>query len=69
MAGRVTLSDGTTLSDINTLSRLTREETVHVVSGARHFVQYLTYLAVPRETGVLKGAPVTTHNFMHVNAP
>ena len=50
-AGRVTLSGGTTFSHINTLARL-----------ARHFVQYVTCLAVSRETSVLEGTTVTTHN-------
>ena len=33
-----------------------------IVSGARHFVQYVTCLAVSRETSVLEGTTVTTHN-------
>ena len=62
-AGRVTLSAGTTFSHINTLARLpTRGEMDQIVSGARHFVQYVTCLAVSRETSVLEGTAVTTHN-------
>ena len=33
-----------------------------IVSGARHFVEYVTCLAVLRETSVLEGTAVTTHN-------
>ena len=59
-AGRVTLSGGTTVSHINTLARL--PEMAQIVSGARHFVEYVTCLAVSRETSVLEGTAVTTHN-------
>ena len=37
-------------------------EMAQIVSGARHFVQYVTCLAVSRETSVLEGTAVTTHN-------
>ena len=40
----------------------TRGEMAQIVSGARHFVQYVTCLAVSRETSVLEGTIVTTHN-------
>ena len=40
----------------------TRGEMAQIVSGARHFVQYVTCLAVSRETSVLEGTAVTTHN-------
>ena len=33
-----------------------------IVSGARHFVQYVTFLAVSREISVLEGTAVTTHD-------
>ena len=59
-AGRVTLSGGTTFSHINTLARL--PEMAQIVSGTRQFVQYVTCLAVSRETSVLEGTAVTTHN-------
>ena len=61
-AGRVTLSGGTTFSHI-TFSP-TRGEMAQIVSGARHFVEYVTCLAVLRETSVLEGTAVTTHNSM-----
>ena len=38
-----------------------------IVSGARHFVQYVTYLAVSRDIGVLEGTAVKTQ--LHINAP
>ena len=38
----------------------TRGDMAQIVSGARHFVQYVTCLAVSRETSVLKGTAVTT---------
>ena len=50
-AGRVTLSGGTTFSHMNTLARL-----------ARHFVQYVTCLAVSREASVLEGTAVTRNS-------
>ena len=53
-AGRVTLSDGTTFSHINTLAQ--------IVYGVRHFAEYVTCLAVSRETSVLEGTAVTTRN-------
>ena len=63
---RVTLSGGTTFSHINTLARLPEARWLkllaQIVSGARHFVQYVTCLAVSRETSVLEGTAVTTHN-------
>ena len=37
-------------------------EMAEIVSGARHFVQYVTCLAVSRETSMLEGTAVTTHN-------
>ena len=40
----------------------TRGEMAQIVSGASHFVQYVTCLAVSRETSVLEGTAVTTHN-------
>ena len=40
----------------------TRGEMAQIVSGARHFVEYVTCLAVLRETSVLEGTAVTTHN-------
>ena len=40
----------------------TRGEMVQIVYGARHFVEYVTCLVVSRETSVLEGAAVTTHN-------
>ena len=58
---RVTLSGGTTFSHINTLARL-RGEMAQIVYGARHFVEYVTCLAVSRETSVLEGTAVTTRN-------
>ena len=63
-AGRVTLSGGTTFSHINTyFGSPTRGEMAQIVSGTRHFVQYVTCLAaVSRETSVLEGTAVTTHN-------
>ena len=54
-AGRVTLSGGTTFSHINTLARL----------WLKLFPEpaiLSTCLAVSRETSVLKGTAVTTHN-------
>ena len=42
----------------------TRGEMAQIVSGAHHFVQYVTCLAVSRETSVLEGTAVTTHNSM-----
>ena len=57
-AGRVTLSGGTTFSHISP----TRGEMAQIISGARHFVEYVTCLAVSRETSVLEGTAVTTHN-------
>ena len=33
-----------------------------IVYGARHFVEYVTWLAVSRETTVLEGTAVTTRN-------
>ena len=46
------------------LSRLgrSRGEMTQIVSGARHFGEYVTCLAVSRETSVLEGTAVTTHN-------
>ena len=61
-AGRVTLSGGTTFSHINTLARLPEARSAQIVSGARQFVEYVTCLAVSRETSVLEGTAVTTHN-------
>ena len=40
----------------------TRGEMAQIVYGARHFVEYVTCLAVSRETSVLEGTAVTTHN-------
>ena len=40
----------------------TRGEMAQIVSGARHFVQYVTCLPVSRETSVLEGTTVTTHD-------
>ena len=40
----------------------TRGEMAQIVSGAHHFVQYVTCLAVSRETSVLEWTAVTTHN-------
>ena len=60
-AGRVTLSGGTTFSHINTLAHLPEARWL-IVSGARHFAQYVTCLAVSRETSVLEGTAVTAHN-------
>ena len=40
----------------------TRGEMTQIVYGAHHFVQYVTCLAVSRETSVLEGTAVTTHN-------
>ena len=40
----------------------TRGEMAQIVSGACHFVQYVTFLVVSRETSVLEGTAVTTHN-------
>ena len=40
----------------------TRGEMAQIISGARHFVQYVTCLAVSRETSVLEGTTVSTHN-------
>ena len=37
-------------------------EMAQIVSGARHFVKYVTCLAVSRETSVLEGTAVTTQN-------
>ena len=61
-AGRVTLSGGTTFSYINTLARLPEARWLKFVSGVDHFVEYVTCLAVSRETSVLEGTAVTTHN-------
>ena len=33
-----------------------------IVYGARHFVEYVNWLAVSRETSVLEGTAVTTRN-------
>ena len=40
----------------------TRGEMAQIVYGARHFVEYVTWLAVSRETSVLEGTAVTTRN-------
>ena len=40
----------------------TRGEMAQIVYGARHFVEYVTCLAVSRETSVLEGTAVTTHD-------
>ena len=40
----------------------TRGEMAQIVSGARHFVEYVTCLAVSKESSVLEGRAVTTHN-------
>ena len=40
----------------------TRGEMAQIVSGARHFDQYVTFLAVSREISVLEGTAVTTHD-------
>ena len=40
----------------------TRGEMAQIVFGSRHFVQYVTCLAVSRETSVLEATAVTTHN-------
>ena len=61
-AGRVTLSGGTTFSHCKHFGSPTRGEMTQIVSGARHFVEYVTCLAVSRETSVLEGTAVTTHN-------
>ena len=39
-----------------------RGEMAQIVSGTRHFVQYVTCLAVSGETSVLERTAVTTHN-------
>ena len=39
-----------------------RDEMAQIVSGVRHFLQYVTCLAVSRETSVLEGTAVSTHN-------
>ena len=49
-AGRVTLPGGTTFSHTPP-----RDEMAQIVSGVRHFLQYVTCLAVSRETSVLEG--------------
>ena len=61
-AGRVTLSGGGKIFSNKHFGSPTRGEMAQIVSGARHFVQYVTCLAVSRETSVLEGTIVTTHN-------
>ena len=59
---RVTLSGGDNFFSYKHFGSPTRDEMAQIVSGARHFVQYVTCLAVSRETSVLEGTAVTTHN-------
>ena len=40
----------------------TRDEMAQIVYGVRHFAEYVTCLAVSRETSVLEGTAVTTRN-------
>ena len=48
----------------------TRGEMAQIVSGARHFVEYVTCQAVSRETiSVLEGTAVAAHNSIYINAP
>ena len=56
---RVTLAELTFDISLKTSSNRLHENRL---GGGGHFVQYVTCLAVSRETSVLEGTAVTTHN-------